>query len=732
MPQSRLSHDTTRVPDPREILDDDARLLAARRLAPVVPGNPTIDTLTGLAARLLEVNHAFVSLVSDVETIAGGYGLPPGAVGPGHPRDQAMCAVTVASGRPAVVPDTKRDPRVSALPLVVAGRVGAYVGVPLTDGAGNVVGAFCVYEKTPRTWTRADVTVLEELAAAAGAELERAVVTAERDAARVRLSLAMGAAGIGSWDWDLQTEALIVDTRMAQMAGYGPDELPLTMDSFQDRLHPDDAERVVAGLEACVEDLHEFDQEFRVVLPSGEVRWIATRGRTLTDDTGTPDRFVGAAYDTTARRKAEERAAAATALADLAAAASEALSGSLEVEDAARELARLVVPSLADWSIVSLVGQDGRLYDLQTWHRDPARRRVLRRFSAARIGDVATRGRTALVRRSGQPVFLSSGLTGLIEDILQTPEAVQALRELAPESGAVLPVIAGSRVAGILSLARGRERPPMSAAERAASLDITRRAGSALENAQLFSHERDMSSQLQRSLLDEPVQPDYLEVVVRYVPAARAAKVGGDWYDAFKQPDGATTLVIGDVVGHDSASAAKMGQLRTLVRGIAFSTGSPPAQVLTRVDQAMEGLRVDTTATAVVARMEVEPDAEPAGAVRLRWSNAGHPPPLLQHPDGTAHLLSSHDLLLGIQPGAVRDEGNEVIGPGTTLLLYTDGLYERRGEQLDRGLARLRRTVSSMASLSLPHLADALLDRLLTAEREDDVALILARVKEPG
>src|SRR3712207_594986 len=101
---------------------------------------------------------------------------------------------------------------------------------------------------------------------------------------------------------------------------------------------------------------------------------------------------------------------------------------------------------------------------------------------------------------------------------------------------------------------------------------VAARAGLVLDNARLYRQQRDLAEGLQRSLLTAPPEPDHSQVVVRYVPAAEAAQVGGDWYDAFLQPDGATVVVIGDVVGHDTRAAAAMSQVRTLLRGIAVAT----------------------------------------------------------------------------------------------------------------------------------------------------------------
>jgi hypothetical protein len=127
-----------------------------------------------------------------------------------------------------------------------------------------------------------------------------------------------------------------------------------------------------------------------------------------------------------------------------------------------------------------------------------------------------------------------------------------------------------------------------------------------------------MAETLQRSLLTAPPQPDHAQVVVRYLPATEAAQVGGDWYDAFLQPSGTTMIVIGDVAGHDTSAAATMGQLRSLLRGIAVHSGSGPAEVLRGLDAAMQVLEVDTLATAAIARFEQTPTN--SGAASPAWS----------------------------------------------------------------------------------------------------------------
>ena len=231
---------------------------------------------------------------------------------------------------------------------------------------------------------------------------------------------------------------------------------------------------------------------------------------------------------------------------------------------------------------------------------------------------------------------------------------------------------------------------------------------------------------LQRSLLSEPPDPDGLDLAVRYVPAAPEAQVGGDWYDVFVQPDGSTMLVIGDVVGHDTEAAADMAQLRGLLRGIAFDSAQGPAAVLTRLDGAIAGLGLHALATVLVARLE----PTGAGASRLRWASAGHLPPLVVLPDGSLQQLTPRraGLLLGVDASTPREEREDVVAAGSTLLLYTDGLVERRDQFFDDGVELLGHALQELRALPVGELCDALLARLLPARAMDDVALVAVRL----
>jgi serine phosphatase RsbU (regulator of sigma subunit) len=314
--------------------------------------------------------------------------------------------------------------------------------------------------------------------------------------------------------------------------------------------------------------------------------------------------------------------------------------------------------------------------------------------------------------------------------VLPDPSAREALARLGLGSGTVVPLVARGQTLGALGLFSREDRGPLSSAEVDTAVEIGLRAGLALHHARLFGQQRALADALQRSMLTDPPEPDHSQIVVRYVPAAAGAEIGGDWYDAFLQPSGATVVAIGDVVGHDTRAAAAMGQVRGLLRGIGYSSGGSPAEVLTELDRAIEGLALDTMATALVARLEQDDDDLRAGQVRLRWSSAGHPPPIVLTAEGKVSLLDDEEseLLLGVAPRTRRREHVTILDAGATVLLYTDGLVERRDRDLDTGIAELVEVVRECANLTADALCDEVLKRLFLPDAQDDVALLAVRL----
>lgn len=258
-----------------------------------------------------------------------------------------------------------------------------------------------------------------------------------------------------------------------------------------------------------------------------------------------------------------------------------------------------------------------------------------------------------------------------------------------------------------------------------AGLAFAQQATSALRYRQLYEAEHAIAETVQRGLLPEIDDVEGLDVAARYLPAT-AAHVGGDWYDLLPLPDGAVGLAIGDVMGHGVTSAAAMGQLRSVLRSYAWE-GHAPSAVLDRLDHLVQGLGMAGTATTVYARLTLDHQGG-----RLRYANAGHPPPLIQRPDGTVQLLEDHSVLIGVSLNRHRPfpESNHVLPTGSTVLFYTDGLVESRHLTLDEGLTRLCEAVAEHRAEDDPEaLCDHLTTTLISDAAEDDIALLAVRVR---
>lgn len=251
------------------------------------------------------------------------------------------------------------------------------------------------------------------------------------------------------------------------------------------------------------------------------------------------------------------------------------------------------------------------------------------------------------------------------------------------------------------------------------------------------AHDQSVAQTLQQALLTELPEPDHLHLVAHYVAAAVGDRVGGDWYDALVDANGATTIIIGDVAGHDIGAAALMGQLRSMLRAFIWEhPQDPPSAALSRLDAAMEQLRIRTTATVFVARIEQSDAAEECDQRTLRWSTAGHPLPVLVTgsgpvgllaPDGTTGELLQVDPLLGARSRDPRRDHVTTIDAESTLLLYTDGLIETRTADLDAGISALIAATARHRDDSPDTLLARVTADLVGGTPEDDVATLAVR-----
>jgi serine phosphatase RsbU (regulator of sigma subunit) len=392
-----------------------------------------------------------------------------------------------------------------------------------------------------------------------------------------------------------------------------------------------------------------------------------------------------------------------------------------------RAIAHVAVPRLAAMCVIDLLREDGQVGDTVVVAEADDGAVAFEELRAKQPLDLESEHPVAVAIRSREPV------------VAHDLNDAQTLGRLAPDSDSrrfmadgryrsaiVLPLLARGRVLGALSLfyiKRGRRRDP---AHLALMLDLAERAATALDNSNMYAARTQLARTLQRSLLPETLPVlEKLALSSAYHPVGEGNEVGGDFYDVFTTPLGCW-LVVGDVCGKGPEAAAVTALVRHSIRAFAFVRPSP-AQVLGAVNEVMLGHALaQRFATVVLARLDLR--AEPTRAV---LAGAGHPPPVLLAANGSTDCPATRGTMLGIRPGCDVIDLDVELGPGSTLVLYTDGL-------LDAGAPRRPLTPRELCGLladhagAAPQLLVQQLERLALSSGagrlRDDVAIVAARV----
>ncbi|MEU1283930.1 SpoIIE family protein phosphatase [Kitasatospora sp. NPDC005856] len=414
-----------------------------------------------------------------------------------------------------------------------------------------------------------------------------------------------------------------------------------------------------------------------------------------------------------------EQARARLALLD---AATERIGTTLDIASTGAELAAFAVPRLAELAVVDLLPPEAE--PARAGHGAPQR---LRRVGARSVPALDTA--LAELPRPGESIRHREGSAAA----RSLAGGVAVLTEPGPEDACpagtasllVLPLAARGRLIGLLTLGRTAACPAFTPGEAALLGDLAARAATALDNARRFARSQGIALELQRALLSEPGNPHQnLALASRYLPSGSASVVGGDWFETVRLPFGRTLLAMGDVMGHGVEAAVDMSHYRSALRDLA-GMDLPPHRILRQLDSIISA---DDSARPATCLLSV---ADPG---RGRWtlSSAGHLPPALIAPGRPTELLRiPTGPPLGTGLGGYEQTTHPLL-PGQTLLLYTDGLVERRGEDIDVSLERL-------AALRLPAAGDldGLLDAVLRSlapppspAAEDDIALLVARPRQ--
>ncbi|WKD37666.1 SpoIIE family protein phosphatase [Streptomyces xanthophaeus] len=410
---------------------------------------------------------------------------------------------------------------------------------------------------------------------------------------------------------------------------------------------------------------------------------------------------------TDAEQSAPSRATALYPLMLLAVTLTEAAHAQDVVEKAADQ----IVPSLGAHALVLLAEQDGRVRIVG--HRG---------YSAEHLAEL-----------DGTPVSADTAITHILHTATplffgDVSELLAAHPDAVVEDGmaawAFLPLIASNRPIGSLVLAYAHPRV-FAPGERAVLTSIAGLIAQALDRARLYDATYQLARSLQTGLLPHTLpRVPRLDVAARYRPAAYGLEVGGDFYDLIRIDDTTVAAAIGDVQGHNVNAAALMGQVRTAVHA---GAGAPPEEVLARTNRLLTDLEPGLFTSCLYAHIDL------AGHT-VRLASAGHPPPLLRHPGGTTERLNlPAGLLLGIEPGASYTAVEVPFSPGTLLALYTDGLVEAPGRDIEDAIGAVAALIGDAPEHHpLGDLADELIEHAhRDGPRPDDIALLLLRTEGP-
>ncbi|WP_078661594.1 PP2C family protein-serine/threonine phosphatase [Streptomyces sp. NRRL B-24484] len=402
----------------------------------------------------------------------------------------------------------------------------------------------------------------------------------------------------------------------------------------------------------------------------------------------------------------------------------------LDVDTTCVELADFTVPALADLATVELLPPDAV--------DRGAAGGTLRLHRAAAVCTAALKPRLAALARPGESVRHPEG--SAVARCLRSGAAVAApvregawpgsaeeggpaaYRAAGLDSVLAVPLTARGRVLGVLALARAGESARAFTEDDTVLVgDLAGRAAVGIDNARRYTRSQGIALQLQRALLAEPGNPHpNLELASRYLPSGTSSVVGGDWYETVRLPFGRTLLVMGDVMGHGVEAAVDMSTYRSMLRDVA-GMDLPPHRILRQLDALISENESSRPATCLLAL------ADP-GRNRWTFSSAGHLPPALVLADRPTDLVPvPTGPPLGTGLGGYEQQARELL-PDQVLLLYTDGLVERRGEDIDVSLARLA-ALRLPAAGDLDDLLDSVLHALTPEAAEDDVAVLAARVR---
>ncbi|MEU1346849.1 SpoIIE family protein phosphatase [Streptomyces sp. NPDC005775] len=531
------------------------------------------------------------------------------------------------------------------------------------------------------------------------------------------LSLALNR--MGSFDWDLDSGLMHMDQQALDVFDLTAGEYDNRPETLGTRVPPDEAMRLDAMVtQALKTGRTNYGAYFRILRRDGSLRWMHTQGFVRRDATGRPRRIIGIVRDateeladSTARRELDVERQRRTSLVEATTAAlahARTVRDVIDVLKNSQGLAHLGATSL----VMGLI-EAGRIHLVADGPEGAF-------VPGTRYTRTDEQYPMSEVVRTLGPRFIESA-----EDFADSyPVLWPHISHLGITSAAYLPLIAQARPIGALGLLYSNKNG-FTGDERNLLVALGSSIAQSLQRAMLYEQEHDLAEGLQQAMLPRRVpEVPGAQIAVRYRSARLGRDIGGDWYDVIPLPGGRVGTVIGDVQGHDTHAAAVMGQLRIVLRAYA-AEGHSPATVMARASVFLHELDTDRFATCTYAEADLT-----TGVVQV--VRAGHIDPLVRDADGSCHkVLVEGGLPLGLSAEFGRLEypvSTVELDPGQTMVLFTDGLVEQPGSDLDEGVQLLTAMIRN-GPQDLQRLADRLCASVDERGGEDDVAVLLLRRK---
>ena len=621
--------------------------------------------------------------------------------------------------------------------FMIANHYRSAVVVPL-QARGRTLGAISILRLEPskpfgqaeRPYGQADLELAGELARRAALAIDNARLFSalRRLERRLEAILTSVAEAITVIDRDGQT--VFANQAAADLLGF-PTPAELTS-------APPGA--IMSRFRVCTEQGDELDLEsmparrlFRgehpepllvqnVVRATGEERWLIVRASPIADpETARIDYAVNVFENITEVKRVQ---LAESFMAE----ASRVLASSMDYTETLQEVARLAVPQIADWCAVDVLGESGEIERVTVHHSDPRKIALAERLNRSYHPSPEDPAGVSEVIRSGQARLYSDIEPDALAAYARDSAHLELLREVQATAVIIVPLAAPTRTLGAITLVSSCSSRRLTEADLGLAVRLGRRAGTAVENARLYTERTRIAHTLQRALLPESLaEIDGVEVQTLYSAAGELNEVGGDFYDVFDYDEDRTMLVIGDVCGKGPRAAGVTALARHTLRAAAIG-GRTPTEMLATLHRALlrqpPGADMCTVCLIVLTRVEHE--------VRLTIALAGHPPPLLISPRGDVAQVGQSGTILGVVDPLNISESELTLGAGETLLLYTDGVTEAgRPDRLlgEEGLLELCTAAPGLAPAEfLQHIERAALERA-QGHLRDDIALLALRIE---